>query len=545
MTRYYRYRIHNIEPLRIADDSHSQGGQVLSLRYIPGSSIRGYVVNRLAKEAAFESYKKILLSSSVRFQNAYLSSADGKVSYIPSLKGFYEDKKEVREGEKKEIENVVIHGTFEEGHKRAALGRYCRPNGDALEYCSVDTSADLKILIGRDDGSDNGQKVFRNEYMLADNYFTGYIAVDDPAVQEQIGAVMQEQGQMVLGNARSQGLGKCRIVECGYMDEGQIPYEEYAQDTDCTDPLDSAVYDDCRGYSYCYMALLSHTVMRDENGEFCGLNCDALAEKMGVEDLRIEYCSTSTVDVRGYNRSWGVKIPTVPMYEQGSVFKLIFRGTLTREKMRDIMRSGIGVRRNEGFGQVIFLKDYEHINKKYVCKDPKGNSAEKPDAHRTEVKTHAEDDQVIRIAAKNYYRRLIEQYIQESVLSDMNIGDIANSRIGTVYSLLQNYQYDYAAAVKVLKDYFKHEDEKEENSKVQKERASLGNLKEKVMKVLNSSWEDMIRKTCRGNLSEKESGDCPVREQIMGIPLDELLSEEELGRRKIQYLIQRIRYNNR
>lgn len=527
MTRYYRYRIHNIEPLRIADDSHSQGGQVLSLRYIPGSSIRGYVINRLAKEAEFESYKKILLSPSVRFQNAYLSSADGKISYIPSLKGFYEDKKEVREGEKKEIENVVIHGTFEEGHKRAALGRYCRPNGDALEYCNVDTSADLKILIGRDDGSDNGQKVFRNEYMLADNYFTGYIAVDDPAVQEQIGAVMQEQGQMVLGNARSQGLGKCRIVECGYMDERQIPYEEYAQDTDCTDQLNSAVYDDCRGYSYCYMALLSHTVMRDENGEFCGLNCDALAEKMGVEDLRIEYCSTSTVDVRGYNRNWGVKIPTVPMYEQGSVFKLIFRGTLTREKMRDIMRSGIGVRRNEGFGQVIFLKDYEYINKKYVCKDPKGSIAEKPDAHRAEVQTHAEDDQVIRIAAKNYCKELFEKNVQIELVKKENI-KINSSQLGAVQSLLLKNQYNMKAAENEIKKYFKHALEKQERNNIQKERNSLVELKKSVLSKLEKPLSQIIDS-----------------DEIMGIRLEELLSAEEQGRLKIEYLIRWIRYKNR
>ena len=53
MTEYIKYQIKNIEPLRIADDSTSQNGQTTTLRYIPGTTIRGWIINQLAKRADF------------------------------------------------------------------------------------------------------------------------------------------------------------------------------------------------------------------------------------------------------------------------------------------------------------------------------------------------------------------------------------------------------------------------------------------------------------------------------------------------------------
>ena len=130
MTEYFRFVIRNIEPVRISNDSISQNGQTVSLRYIPGSSIRGYVINKIADSQEFEAVKKILFSDKVRFLNAYLYADEKEL--IPSLKGFYEDKR-VASG-KKEIENVLVKGDFSDGLKRAALGRFCYVSGDTINY---------------------------------------------------------------------------------------------------------------------------------------------------------------------------------------------------------------------------------------------------------------------------------------------------------------------------------------------------------------------------------------------------------------------------
>ena len=143
MSTYLKYTIKNMEPVRIADDSNSQSGQTETLRYIPGTTIRGMIIHALSEKQDFEEIKKELFSSRVRYLNAYISTDDEEL--LPSPKGFYEDKTNV-EG-KKQIQNVVLNGEFSEGYKRAALGRYCYMESDCIHYYNVDIGSDMKIKI--------------------------------------------------------------------------------------------------------------------------------------------------------------------------------------------------------------------------------------------------------------------------------------------------------------------------------------------------------------------------------------------------------------
>ena len=497
MTTYVKYIIRNIEPLRIADDNISQSGQTVSFRYVPGSSMRGYIINQLARQTDFEEYKKILLSDKVRFFNAYLY-ADGK-ELLPSLKGFYEDKKaaDVTSG-KKEIDNVVVDGNFTEGFKRASLGRFCCPVGDTIQYYNVETGSDMKILMKK---KDVDQKVFRNEYIEAGNCFAGFIATEDESAAEKIAEALEPV--IMIGNARSQGFGKCKLVEKKI--ENTMPYQAYA------------LQDDCEGS--CYMVLLSHTVMRDEMGEYCGLNLPLLGEKMGVSDLKIQYCASSTVDIRGYNRNWGVKIPSVRMYEQGSVFKLTFSGTLTAEKVRTLMQSGIGIRNNEGFGQILFMKDYDKLTQKQEMSATNSVNGE-------EITKTAEDEKVLKIVAANLARKRINQAMQKTILDGVERAKVSESHVGTILSLLKNTRYDIEETKKVITRYFAHDMEKEKQQKQQKQRGSIRPFMEKITGIMEGSLLETL------SLS-----DC-----VMGYKVTELLSEKELGQRKIEYIIQLIRY---
>ena len=68
---------------------------MITLRYIPGTTIRGYIVNQLVRENDFEKIKKDLFSNYVRYLNAYISMENQEL--IPSPKGFYEKKGDERE----------------------------------------------------------------------------------------------------------------------------------------------------------------------------------------------------------------------------------------------------------------------------------------------------------------------------------------------------------------------------------------------------------------------------------------------------------------
>ncbi len=512
MTEYLKIVFQNLEPVRIADDSTSQSGQTVTLRYIPGTALRGIVINALAVEEDFEEIKRRLFSPRVRFLNAYPS--DGELELVPAPKGFYEDKKE-QQGRKK-IDNVVVDGVFEEGKKRAALGRFCHMEGDTLSCYTVETGSDLKITV-----NDTKQNVFRHEYICAGYIFTGFIALEDGALKERIRRVFEED--FVVGNARSAGLGKCRVLCC--EDADRMPCEEYL-------PAESQDNE-------CYMLLLSHTVMRGPDGELCGLDFHALEEKMGVKDLETAFCSTATVDVRGYNRKWGTKIPSAVMYEQGSVFHLKYQGTLTREKMLALCDQGIGIRRNEGFGRVLFLSGYENVKYKQKADfdrqvDPAGRTPVGRHMDDTSKMRYAEDQETLRIAAGCYYRNLLERkmsaYIVEHPLPK---GRIAGSRLGLLESYATAYKYEPREAKRLIDNYLNHALDKEENNSVQKAKESIALLQKYVTHVFDTELESLL------SVSTKQ------KDSVMGVAKADLLTEEEALRWKLELITRMIRYDNK
>ena len=78
--------------------------------------------------------------------------------------------------------------------------------------------------------------------------------------------------------------------------------------------------------------------------------------------------------------------------------------------MRKLADTGIGVRTNEGFGRVLFLKDYEKIQ--YKCAEKYFDDSVKE--KKTELTK--EDSKVLRTIARSYYKNKLERKIQGYVL---------------------------------------------------------------------------------------------------------------------------------
>lgn len=515
MSRYIRYQIINKEPIRIADDSVSQLGQVATLRHIPGSTMKGFVVNSLVRNLTEEELA-LLFSGKVRFLNAYVTVAADKEKktaereLIPSPKGFYEDK-EIKEGIK-EIENVVIAGQFTDGFKRAAIGRYSYFEEDVLHYYGVETGSDLKITLGNE-----GQKrnVFRNEYIMPGYCFTGYIAVEDNEIAEKVKSVLS--GDIYIGNAKSSGLGRCEVLTCDLLPENAIPYMPYAVSKDQS--------------SECYMMLLSSTVMRGEYGEMEGLNLLTLQKKMGVENLKIQFCSTSTVNVSGYNRTLKSKTASLVAYEQGSVFHLTFDGTLTLDTAKSLMDEGIGMNRNEGFGRILFLDSYEKINKKQSGSQLELKAWTKGEASGEWI-SPAEDKAVLKLAARNYYKNLLEKAMMEYVVdSGRTKANINNSQAGIVEGLISANKYQPERAVEVLERYFTHVNEKESKEKVHKERKRVSGFGKKILDIMDQPIAVTLNKT--------------FPETIFNLETAELLTKQELLRLKQDLVLMMIRFDNK
>lgn len=503
MTEYLRYRLKNTEPLRIADDSASQSGQISSLKYIAGSTIRGAVITSLAKRPDFEKIKRALFSDCVRFLNAY--PEENGIELIPSPEGFYEDK--IQATGKKRLGNAMLEKELD-GKKRASLGEFCYIEDRTIYYYSVETGSDLKIKFNLEN-KDEKRNVFRNDYISAGCNFVGYIVIEDGSVKNLIEEALGDE--LFLGNARSSGRGKCRLLSKKF-----VPYES----TPFAHNSPSCVLE-----NHCCMLLYTDTVMRDGTGEYTGLNLEVLEKKLGVSKLCIEYCATSTRMVHGYNRKLGIKLPSVPMYEKGSVFKMTYEGVLTAEKMREVMESGIGIRKNEGFGQVIFLKEYGQI----IWKQ-EGKKAEKNlNGQQGMIEGYVADG-TLQIAAANYYRRLLKMAMEKKIIDGMEKGTLSNSQIGRLESLITANKYNTENAKNIVVRYFEHMIKKEKKQNIQKESASVKPLYDFVMNFLNSSYAEYVG----------------VENQVvMGIPVGKLLSVQELDRMKLEYLPELIRHDNR
>ena len=529
MTSFIKYTLTSLEPIRISDDRTSQMGQTDTKRYIPGSTIRGLVVSKMANRDDFENYRRFLLSDNIRFMNAYpsVSKDNQEFNLIPSIKGFYEDKTERK---KKDILNSLIK-TFPGNYKRASMGLFSEIEEDTLYFYSPETTSDLKITIGKRRGEE--KNVFRSEYLTANQKFTGYIAIDSEDLQSEIVEIIEKilNDNVIIGSARSAGLGKCR-VETSVFKEG-YPYEGISVNSDIVDE--------------CFLYLVSDTVMRNEIGEYCGIDLNQLEEDLGVEELQIRNCATSVISVRGYNRHYGGPVPSVTMYEKGSVFHLSFKGSILATKVVAIAETGIGERRNEGFGQVRILKDFEKI--KFKEKLPTDVSC------HYEQTEHKEDYEVLKMVASIYFRQRIREAaaLFISGYDTQKINSLSNSQVGNVLALAVANRFTPENGIKDITTYLLHALEKDKKFRATKEEESIHKLVEVVNEVLNLSIHEETnpseaRKTTLQNLlftkeyRESIRGMVEPDTIIMGFPAKDLISDEEENGIRLEILANLIRY---
>lgn len=518
--RYLELELCTMAPLRISNDDTSQHGQSNTLWYIPGSTIRGLVIHALCQEGpAFEAIKKPLFSDKIHFLNMYLKQKDLEkdleknlkrdLEFIPALKGFYEDKKAC-EGVKS-IENVVVKGKVSAGTKRASLGHYHYPKGDCILCRKVDLGETPNINRGRE----GERTVFRNQYICQGQYFYGYITFDD-SVEEKIIEKIKHvfSGVIYLGSNRSSGYGACACVE-PEVKKG-IPYAWLRTKAD---------------RNRFYLVLLSNMTMRNRYGQICGLDLDILAEKLGCGQLEKVRCAASVMDVMGYNRSWKGSVPSAVMYEAGSVFCLKTLGgeKISAERFAALEEEGLGIRRNEGFGQILFFDDYEKLNSRQWIEKTEVQAKEKGGV----LVTCEEEPEDIHIAARGLFTRRLEREMERYIVEHpLRLNEISNSKLGIVQSLCLELQYVPGEAKKCLEDYIRHSEEKDARKTIYSQSERQDALHSYVRMMLEKDLLDIL-----GMSAEKR--------QAFGLKIFEVLSEEDFMRRKLQLMIRQIRYANR
>lgn len=342
---YLYYRIRLDAPLTVgylngSSRAADKSNYIDTRTCLPGSVLRGFVATELAHKNPqwFEDHKKELLSDCLRFTNAF--PVLGGKSTIPTPSGFYSDKPE-------KVFYSIFERDVEAGEKRARLGSYCVPEGPVLATGTPGLTDIMRINRKK-----NG--IFTTTAIAAGEIFEGYLHSDNQEVLQEAAKTLRDW--IWLGADRYAGSGLCAIEELRY-EENPYWFRWSASDT----PKEQL-----------YLLLLSPMTMC-KNGEIVGIDEGELARLLQVETVRITRCATSITEVRGFNRTWGCDTPVLPMYEAGSVFQLHCEPAPSKEAMRRLEMDGLGLRRAEGFGSVLFIQDPEFFTR---------HSALKPDVHK-------------------------------------------------------------------------------------------------------------------------------------------------------------------
>ena len=328
--RCIRCRLRSELPIIITDLKRSTRNSFETQGFISGGAIRGAVMSKLASEDPewFHGHKKELLS--IRFLDAVPTADLGKAP-LPSIRGFYENKQE------SELDaNVTTGADVKEGHKRAKLGSFCALENDTILYWSADTGGTMRIRRG---AAGKDAAPFQVRYLNAGQEFEGYLLLDDPELASRISQAVGDT--LWLGADRHAGFGKCGVSlelvkRPAWMDAyGFKNQEEIGTDL--------------------YLLAMSPFTMLDQWGDPCGLDEVQLAQKLGIDAVRVENCAASLTQNGSYNRTWQCRSPEVRMYDRGSLFHMVCSSAPTLKALQHIEEEGIGIRRAEGFGQGLFL----------------------------------------------------------------------------------------------------------------------------------------------------------------------------------------------
>lgn len=495
------YEIYLRQPVKITDITAGKEGEMETLSYIPGSTMRGAVLSAMKDVLDVPEKKRVLLSEQIQFLNAY--PVCGGEQMFPSVKGFYESK--LSNGE---LFCILGNEDLKPGYKRAGLGEFCCAEGSVLRYMRTRKKEVLSNNIG-----DN--KVFRSVTLAQGQIFGSCIlAKDSDAGRAAIDGIKKvlKTIPLTIGSGKTAGYGCIAIRNIREVKE--LP--EFLPKI--TAPVSEAM-----------MVLLSPMTMRGSNGEICGLDETALAAMLG-DTVRVDVikAASSTVKVSGVNRTWGCRTPEIVMYQSGSVFRLRFSEPVAPEKLAMIERQGLGVNRAEGCGRVCFTGIFDNITKKEELE---------PSLPEIEENTAACPEDCSALKRKLAKRAAMDKIISEmqKKIVDPKEGHLwtqmSRSQRGILLNQVKNARYNKEEAQKNIGQYIAHEEEK-----LKKERRHniTDNGKQQMISLLKKiAGKDIFESLALTDL------------RVMGYPVTELFSEEEKRNLYFKYAEEGIRYSAR
>jgi len=349
--------------------------------FIPGGAIRGAFAGELLDKgvsAISDDFRRLILDGNVRFLHAY--PGNGSVRSLPAPISWRKEKGVERtsaidlaaytglidpdafspgDDDELQIEPVEACPTkqlqrveFPFVEFSGSTTRGVRVRTDSRSHQQRDRVKGRSRKTTHDDGSEEAHgALFAYEFLESDQTFHGVIQVLADSDDEATGLINQireilNQRPIFIGRSRRAGYGGSATIEFSTTERREAHWGDVQQD-------------DVPAGSLFRAYLLSACIARDPfTGQFDpGALSRRLVVQLGGEDVvSFERLLWDFETIGGFNRKWKLEVPQALAAKAGSVLVLRAKQMIPASTLSSVEQSGLGERRIEGFGRLVFLK---------------------------------------------------------------------------------------------------------------------------------------------------------------------------------------------
>ncbi|GAB4263954.1 RAMP superfamily CRISPR-associated protein [Thermincola ferriacetica] len=346
------FRITTKAPV-IISRSMADRNMVRSAEYIPGTTVLGIFAARymeragLAGEAHLDGrFARWFLGGDLSFGCAYPVNKEAYLGECPKPVPLY-----VQKCKRGAIYNLMSADTDE---KTKPFGGYFTENEEGeWDWAAAEKGLQFHHKRDRILGRSTDGNIFNYEYIEAGQEFAGEVTGAEDDLEEFL-TLMGDAFEISIGASRNTQYGRAEITLKGRVKEEPFPLWETLQE---------GPY---RGKKAVTLVAESPAVLINENG-FPDVSAPnllrCLADEMGVpvEALDIDRMFARCEEVDSYVAKWQSKKPLGRCLIPGSSFRVVFVDDIpdVGTKIKELLKAGIGERRNEGFGRLTCIETPE------------------------------------------------------------------------------------------------------------------------------------------------------------------------------------------
>ncbi|RAL20662.1 hypothetical protein DL240_15200 [Lujinxingia litoralis] len=365
--------------------------------FIPGSVIRGAVAARLLAEgetANSDVFRDFVLTGAVRYLHAYPELNGQRAMLVPqswcSVKSSLESVRDLaafdgRVTEDCDAEDLADHWPDE---TLVSLGvPFTTPLTSSGARTVAAPRIDARLHQQRDrirgrpwtdkvDGREVPRgAIFSYEYLEPEQVFRGLVQVHLHATQSadahRIGELRDDYVQRLRALLDGKPILVGRARRAGYGGDAELQFNASFMDAEQGNIAGGLTADLESGTCFRLLLASAYVGRHPVTGQ---LDPTALVHELHQRglDVVIERRYWSFETVGSFNRKWRLEVPQALAASAGSVFVLRAKGAVPVTVLRRIEREGLGERRVEGFGRVMFLCHEEDTKSLVVCYDASG-----------------------------------------------------------------------------------------------------------------------------------------------------------------------------